>query len=123
MPANAGAPEGDANGAPAPMATPANPDPEPSYNPPSYGAEPPRARVQGPGDDRFPPPERVAGPGDAHDWPWNRQQSAAAAPAAVPAEPIRVGEPAPAPVETAVPPTEDDPNRPKKRGWWNRLTG
>ncbi len=124
-PAN-GAQEGASHGgdvAPMPMATPANPDPE--YAQPTYAAEPQRVRVPGPGDDRFPPPERVAGPGDAHDWPWNK--SAAAAPAG---EPIRVSEPVPASVpaaapvaDTSVPPPEDDPNRPKKRGWWNRLTG
>lgn len=99
------------------------------------------------------PMGRVQGPGDAHDWPWNRRgedgpaASPAAAPAsapasapttamppqiATPAEPIVVA-PQPAPVaapaqatpaETAAPPPpEDDPNRPKKRGWWNRLTG
>jgi hypothetical protein len=110
------------------MATPANPDPV--YDTPVFHAEPQRGRVAGPGDDRFPPPERVAGPGDAHDWPWNKQ-AGAAAPAAS-GEPIRVSEPAPVapapvaatPPEAAVPPPEDDdPNRPKKRGWWNRLTG
>ncbi len=128
-PATAGAPEGASNGsaAPMPMATPANPDPEPAYSPPSYAVDPQLGRVPGPGDDRFPPPERVAGPGDAHDWPWNKQQAASAPAAAAPAEPIRVSEPAPAPTaapaDTTIPPVDDDPNRPKKRGWWNRLTG
>jgi ribonuclease E len=128
--AGAQAPDGASNGeaAPVPMATPANPDPV--YDTPVFHAEPQRGRVAGPGDDRFPPPERVAGPGDAHDWPWNKQ-AGAAAPAAS-GEPIRVSEPAPVapapvaatPPEAAVPPPEDDdPNRPKKRGWWNRLTG
>ncbi len=99
------------------------------------------------------PMGRVQGPGDAHDWPWNRRGEdgpaaapvAAAAPApapapaaamppqiAAPAEPIRVApQPAPAAAPatatsaeaSAPPPPEDDPNRPKKRGWWNRLTG
>ncbi len=97
------------------------------------------------------PMGRVQGPGDAHDWPWNRrgEDGPAASPApavapapapaaamppqiAAPAEPIMVA-PQPAPVAapaaanpveaTAPPPPEDDPNRPKKRGWWNRLTG
>ena len=117
--AQEGAPHADA-AAPMPMATPANPDPV--YAQPTYAPEPQRVRVPGPGDDRFPPTERVAGPGDAHDWPWNK--SAGGAPAG---EPIRVSEPAPAPAaqaaDTSVPPPEDDPNRPKKRGWWNRLTG
>jgi ribonuclease E len=95
------------------------------------------------------PMGRVQGPGDAHDWPWNRrgEDGPAAAPTpapapvstqtmppqiATPAEPIMVApQPAPTPAPAAAPaeaaapppPPEDDPNRPKKRGWWNRLTG
>ncbi|MBL8805595.1 MAG: ribonuclease E/G [Rhodospirillales bacterium] len=128
--------EGGSDAAPqtpesAPMAA-APEAPKPAYVAPSYAIDPQLGRVQGPGDDRFPPPERVAGPGDAHDWPWNRPAPASAtAPAAPPApaasEPIRVAEPAPAaPAPAAaedVPPPPEDPNRPKKRGWWNRLTG
>jgi ribonuclease E len=88
---------------------------------------------------------RVQGPGDAHDWPWNRPGEEPSAPAAAPAsasamppqiaapnepivvasQPAAVAAPAgtPAAEATAPPPPEDDPNRPKKRGWWNRLTG
>ncbi|MBI1244436.1 MAG: Rne/Rng family ribonuclease [Alphaproteobacteria bacterium] len=120
------APQAENSPAPAPTGA------EPSYTAPAYAVDPQLGRVQGPGDDRFPLPERVAGPGDSHDWPWNKPNAASAAPVAhAPAasEPIRVTEPPPAaPAPQAapvadVPPPEDDPNRPKKRGWWNRLTG
>jgi ribonuclease E len=130
-PASAAPSEGEA---PAPAPSPVPAAPAPNYGAPAYAIDPQLGRVQGPGDDRFPPPERVAGPGDAHDWPWNRPAAATPAPAPIPApvaasEPIRVemapvATPAPAPVaETVVPPPEDDPDKPKKRGWWNRLTG
>lgn len=116
--------------------------------PPAETYAPAPYRVPGPGDDldrpgfaSAPPPPRVAGPGDAHDWPWNRRvdQPApavnVAAPVAAPApivaetkpeEPAAQAAPvapAPAAEPAAPPPPEDDPNKPKRRGWWNRLTG
>jgi ribonuclease E len=128
-------------GAPEVPATPVYAAPAPvqeTYAPPPY-------RVPGPGDDfvrpgfaSAPPPPRVEGPGDAHDWPWNRRVDAPApavtvasanvepsapAPAPILAETKPV-DPAPAPVAaSAPPPPEDDPNKPKRKGWWNRLTG
>ncbi|MCA3248187.1 MAG: Rne/Rng family ribonuclease [Azospirillum sp.] len=140
----AGAPVDQANGAPqaAPEAV------VPSYAPPApetYAPAPSPYRVPGPGDDldrpgfaSAPPPPRVEGPGDAHDWPWNRRVDAPApavtvvAPQAEPAAPAPVSAPAPIvaetkPVEAAPPPAPEpppeDPNKPKRKGWWNRLTG
>ncbi|MFN7192565.1 MAG: ribonuclease E/G, partial [Rhodospirillales bacterium] len=115
--------------------------------PVAAAAMPDAPALAAPSDAYAPAPMgRVQGPGDAHDWPWNRrgEDGPATAPAAAPipapapaaamppqiatpAEPIMVAPqptPAAAPAEaSAPPPPEDDPNRPKKRGWWNRLTG
>jgi ribonuclease E len=115
--------------------------------PVAAAAMPDAPTLAAPSDAYAPAPMgRVQGPGDAHDWPWNRrgEDGPATAPAAAPipapapaaamppqiatpAEPIMVAPqptPAAAPAEaSAPPPPEDDPNRPKKRGWWNRLTG
>jgi ribonuclease E len=132
-----GAPTEHANGAP----TPAAPEPAaPVYAPPAQETYAPTSyRVAGPGDDlqrpgfaSAPPPPRVEGPGDSHDWPWNRRVDAPApvvtvasthaeppAPAPFVAE-AKPAEPAPS---VAAPPPEDDPNKPKRKGWWNRLTG
>jgi ribonuclease E len=103
-----------------------------TYAPTSYRVAGPGDDLQRPGFASAPPPPRVEGPGDSHDWPWNRRVDAPApvvtvasthaeppAPAPFVAE-AKPAEPAPS---VAAPPPEDDPNKPKRKGWWNRLTG